>query len=63
MRLVCLGVIVIVAFSGCANNQPGYDRAYMECEVMAAQVTGPNGNILTQSYYIANCMKQKGYQP
>lgn len=63
MRKAFIVVSLAALLAGCANRQPGYDRAYMECEVMAAQITGPNGNILTQSYYISNCMRQKGFQP
>jgi len=56
--------VLVLCLSGCAQNkQPGYDMAYMECQAMASQITGPNGNMLTQSYYIANCLRGKGYQP
>lgn len=65
MKLLML-VVLLVTLAGCAAKpntpqQRAYDMAYMECEALAAQITGPRGNILTQSYYIANCMKAKGY--
>ncbi len=61
LLVLCIGLSGVLA--ACAQHPPGYDLAYMECEARASQITGPNGNILTQSYYIANCLKAKGYQP
>jgi hypothetical protein len=44
-----------------SNGSNNYELAYMECQAMAAQITGPNGNPFMQTYYLGKCLKAKGY--
>ena len=44
-----------------AASGNNYDLAYLECQAMAAQITGPRGSMFTQGYYMAECLKAKGY--
>lgn len=73
MKIIA-GLILVLALAGCgkplhpqeaaarrAASGNNYDLAYLECEAMAAQIVGARGNMLTQSYYIASCLKAKGY--